>query len=128
MQNKEEKDNIRSLFKKYIKNVKDINQLLKLKELIEKFNNLDEKSQLSLINEFTEMTIKKQKENGKIICDREGHIWQELGIRTYKEIEYDKKTKENVPITYDELVRVCTRCGKAEANRVIKEEIKQKNK
>ena len=128
MKTKEEKDNIRGLFRKYIRNVKDINQLLKLKELIERFSNLDENSQLSLIDVFTEMTIKKQKENKKIICEREGHIWKDLGTQTYKESEYDKKTKENISITYDEIVRVCTRCGKAEADRTIKENIKQKNK
>lgn len=128
MKTKEEKDNISGLFRKYIRNVKDINQLLKLKELIERFNNLDENSQTFLINKFNEMTIKKQKENGRIICEREGHIWKDLGTQTYKESEYDKKTKENISIAYDEIVRVCTRCGKAEANKIIKEEIKQKNK
>ena len=128
MKTKEEKDNIRGLFRKYIRNVKDINQLLKLKELIERFSNLDENSQLSLIDVFTEMTIKKQNENKKIICEKEGHIWKELGVRTYKESEYNKKLDKNILTTYDETVIVCTRCGKAEGYRKNKENIKQKNK
>lgn len=123
MSNKEVKENIVKSFKKSIKQERDINNLSKMKELIEKFNSLDENSKNSLINEFVNTTNTKEKENNKIICDREGHTFSKWIKYTYK---------ESVPVqhTYDEWQRICIKCGKAEYTRVMPEELiqRQKNK
>lgn len=115
---KEKSRIIRDFFETIKLNSEQNQELKKLDDISEKFENLSKSNKRKVINEVFEVVTKylgiQEQENKEEMCHQEGHIfdkWKHNEWTTYIDTVIDHQHVHDFPVEHENWERTCIRCG-----------------
>lgn len=115
---KEKSKIIENFFNTIRLNTEQNEELKKIENVFEKFENLSQNNKGKVINEVFETITKyldiQEQENKEKICQQEGHIfgkWEHNKWTTYIDTVIDHQHIHDFPIEHEDWERTCSRCG-----------------
>lgn len=115
---KEKSKIIRDFFDRIKLNAEQNQELKKIANVLEKFENLSQNNKEKALNEVFGVVAKylgiQEQEDKEKICHQEGHIfdeWKHKELTTYVDTVIDHQHVHDFPVKHDNWERICSRCG-----------------